>query len=409
MGALPLSTGSGGAGAAVARARRPLLTTPMSSSMIDAAASSTPMHPLLLRESSFRPSLRASAGPREAPGARSSSGRRYPTPRSDDDGGEAARNVSAATTTASSAPPARDLKRRPRLRALVVVEGPSDARAVLRAVDLSPGCRSLGGATWARNKGAMDELVEAAERASTSADEEGGRAAAVVLLLDPDAPGRVARGEISRELCRRIPSSGSSSSSSSSSSSPLALYHAFIPPHKCRAARAVGGKSAGDVGIEHAAPDAVVAALRSARRHRGEEAPPSSSSEFPTAVAPSRPPLFSMRELEEARLATSFDAGSQQQKKKKKSNLLEKEGEGEGESRDTASSSPPSSSSCSSSSSSSSPPQKTSDRRRRFCDALGLGPCTGAQLLRALNEWGLTREDWEVGMKAAEAAAEEDA
>lgn len=369
-GPLPSSTGAGGAaGAAVARVRRPLsLTLPMP--MLDAAvASSTPMHPLLFRQSSLRSSLlRASAGPREPPGApRSSSGRRHPTPRSSD--GEAARDVSAASSTPTSS------KRKPRLRALVVVEGPSDARAVLRAVDLSAGCRSLGGATWARNRGAMDELVEGAERASRG--DESGKAAAVVLLLDPDAPGRVARGEISRELCRRIPSSS------------FALYHAFIPPSKCRAARAVGGKSAGDVGIEHASPEAVVAALRSARRHRGEEegAPPSSSS----------PPLFSMRELEEARLATSFDAGSQQQQQKKKE---DKEGES-GE--DTASSSP------SSSSSSSSPPaQKTSDRRRRFCDALGLGPCTGAQLLRALNEWGLTREDWEVGMRAAEAADEEE-
>lgn len=101
-----------------------------------------------------------------------------------------------------------------------------------------------------------------------------------------------------------------------------------------------------------------------------------------------------MRELEEARLATSFDAGSQQQKQRQK--LPEKESE-EGASADAAAAaaSPPSPSSPSSS-------QKTSDRRRRFCNALGLGPCTGAQLLRALNEWGLTREDWEVGMKAAE-------
>ena len=93
-----------------------------------------------------------------------------------------------------------------------------------------------------------------------------------------------------------------------------------------------------------------------------------------------------MRQLEEARLATSFDAGSQQKKQKKES---------EGEGGDAASPS------------SSSPSQKTSDRRRRFCDALGLGPCTGAQLLRALNEWGLTREDWEAGMRAAEATTAE--
>ena len=337
------------------------------------------MRPLLLRKSSLRPP-RASDGPREAARA-GSSGRREDPSRSDEGG---TRNVSATPL-----PTKNHQNRKPRLRALVVVEGPSDVRAVLRAVDLSPGCHSLNGATWARNKKAMDELVEAARRANFGSEEGGKKeraAAAVVLLLDPDAPGRVARGEISRELCRRIAVPSGSSPSSSS----FSLYHAFIPPDQCRAARDVGGKLVGDVGIEHASAAAVVAALRSARRHRGERgnesSSPSSSSESPL--------LFSMRELEEARLATSFDAGSQQQKKK--------ESEGEvGDEAAAAAASP--SSSCSPS-----PSQKTSDRRRRFCDALGLGPCTGAQLLRALNEWGLTREDWEVGMKAAEEAAEEE-
>ena len=362
---------------------------PAPMSALDAAPS------LLLRLSSLRPCRASAAGPsREPPREEASresrssisSGRRDQT-RSDDEGG-ASRTVSSSATP--SPPAQRHQKHRPRLRALVVVEGPSDARAVLRAVDLSPGCHSLDGATWARNKGAMDELAEAAGRALGGGGEEGGGAgaAAVVLLLDPDAPGRVARGEGSRELCRRL--------APGRRAPPLALYHAFIPPHRCRAARAVGGKSAGDVGIEHASASAVVAALRAARRHRGEErgnAASSSSESSPPDSAPSPLP-FSMRELEEARLATSFDAGSQQQKQRQK--LPEKESE-EGASADAAAAaaSPPSPSSPSSS-------QKTSDRRRRFCNALGLGPCTGAQLLRALNEWGLTREDWEVGMKAAE-------
>ena len=379
-GPLPSCTGAGGP---VARARRPLSTSLTSISMVDAAASSSSpppkMHPL-------RPSLRASAGPRDAPRDRAISARRQATPRSDDDkdGEAAARNASSSSATTSQ----NRRRRRPRLRALVVVEGPSDARAVLRAVDLSDGCHSLGGATWARNRGAMDQLVEAAARALLGSEDEGGggkgkAGGAVVLLLDPDAPGRVARGEISRELCRRI-----IPSSQSSSPPPLELYHAFVPAHKCTAARAVRGKSAGDVGIEHASADAVVAALRAARRHRGEEGATAScfSSSAASAASPPPPPLFSMRQLEEARLATSFDAGSQQKKQKKES---------EGEGGDAASPS------------SSSPSQKTSDRRRRFCDALGLGPCTGAQLLRALNEWGLTREDWEAGMRAAEATTAE--
>ena len=84
----------------------------------------------------------------------------------------------AQNRSSSAAPPNN---RRPRLRALVVVEGPSDARAVLRAVDLSSGCHSLGGATWARNKAAMAELVQVAERAGFSKT-LGKPAAAVVLL-----------------------------------------------------------------------------------------------------------------------------------------------------------------------------------------------------------------------------------
>ena len=165
-GPLPSCTGAGGP---VARARRPLSTSLTSISMVDAAASSSSpppkMHPL-------RPSLRASAGPRDAPRDRAISARRQATPRSDDDkdGEAAARNASSSSATTSQ----NRRRRRPRLRALVVVEGPSDARAVLRAVDLSDGCHSLGGATWARNRGAMDQLVEAAARALLGSEEEGG-------------------------------------------------------------------------------------------------------------------------------------------------------------------------------------------------------------------------------------------
>lgn len=371
VGPLPSRTngGGGGNGGAALWSSPTTMVMPSSPSSIPMLATRHRPHPLP-RLSPVGPS-RASADSREAPQALPSSENRVKV--------RGAR-TNAPSSSSPSATNERRQQKKPRLRALVVVEGPSDARAVLRAVDLHPGCHSLGGATWARNKEGMSELAAAVERASLSSGGE----AAVVLLLDPDAPGRVARGEVSRELCRRL--------SSSEPPSSFALYHAFIPPEKCRAARAVGGKQAGDVGVEHASPETITAALRRARRHRGQGGGGNALG--------SPPAPFSMRELEEARLATSFDAGSQQQQllqqqQQKKPTETESESVGGGATKATASSSSPSASSSSSSS------QKTSDRRRRFCDALGLGPCTGAQLLRALNEWGLTREDWEVGLKAA--------
>lgn len=384
VGLLPSRTGGGGAAAAAA-SRQALSSPPltMPSSPISMLAALNP--PRSLRRLSPLGPSRASADSREAPSAtRSSSSERRETTRGGGSDSSSSSVGARGNSAPSAAAAAAKKHQRPRLGALVVVEGPSDARAVLRAVDLHPGCHSLDGATWARNKNAMDELVRAAEKAAALGDEDGGAAAAaVVLLLDPDAPGRVARGEISRELCRRF--AGSSSS--------FSLYHAFIPPEKCRATQAVGGKQIGDVGVEHASPETVVAALRWARRHRGEGG--GGGNALSSSSSPVSPPLLSMRELEEARLATSFDAGSQQQQKRK---APEKESESEREAAATTVT-------VSSSSSSS---QKTSDRRKRFCDALGLGPCTGAQLLRALNEWGLTREDWEVGLKAAEAEEEDE-
>lgn len=376
-------TGGGVDGAATRASRRRPLKASLTPSipMLDFALSppSRPLPPLP-RSSSSRRSV-AWVGSRKSTRTHSSNECIDPTPSGD----AGTRNAAPSPTSSSPSPSSSSSSKKPRLRALVVVEGPSDARAVLRAVDLNPGCHSLGGATWARNERGMEELVKAAERAAAP-NEGKEKPAAVVLLLDPDAPGRVARGEISRELLRRIPPKDNPS---------FALYHAFIPPAKCRAAKDVGGKSAGDTGVEHASPGTVLAALRSARRHRGGETERRESSPPSSLDPPPAAPLFSMDELERARLATSFDAGSQQtmQKKTKKGNEEGGEEEATLTTTTTTASPPPST-------------QKTSDRRRRFCDALGLGPCTGAQLLKALNEWGLTRGDWEVGMRAAEAGEE---
>lgn len=72
------------------------------------------------------------------------------------------------------------------------------------------------------------------------------RYAGVLLLLDPDVAGRQARNQLNAALG--------------------GCWHAFIPTTVAIAEQAVRTKAAGDIGVEHASPGAIRAALHARRK-----------------------------------------------------------------------------------------------------------------------------------------------
>ena len=214
------------------------------------------------------------------------------------------------------------------------MEGPADAAAVRAAVDAP--IHTLGGATWARNKAGLAALEARVKREPVPP--------AAVVLTDPDAAGRAARGDLARALASTSPS--------------LPIYHAFIPLREATAASDVRQKVAGNVGVEHASPAVLAAALRGARKSRPQAAAPSLNG-APPPSATTGP--FTAADLAARGLTAAFDAG---------------EGGGSGLS--------------------------TSARRSAVCALLGIGPCTGAQLLTALNGWGFQVADLEAALAEVE-------
>jgi 5S rRNA maturation endonuclease (ribonuclease M5) len=200
--------------------------------------------------------------------------------------------------------------------ALVVVEGRSDAVAVRRATGRS--AYSLDGATRAKNDASRAALAAAARAA-----------AAAVLLFDPDAAGRAGRDDVARLLLAEAPG--------------VALFHAFVPRSRCAARAPVGGKPAGDVGVEHAAADVVRHALAAARPHTPGRAE------------------FSGDALRALGVAAPHDAGAA---------------------------------------------NRSGARRAALAAHLGIGSVTGAQLLRTLNECGFTRGEVEAALAEVDAAGD---
>lgn len=137
----------------------------------------------------------------------------------------------------------------------------------------------------------------------------------------------------------------------------LPVFHAFISVPDATAGAAVRAKAAGNVGVEHAAPAAVAAALAGARRARPQAAAPGGGG----AAGPAPAGPFTADDLVSRGLTAPFNA--------------RQPGGGSGEAGR-----PP-------------PPTTTAARRAAACALLGLGPCTGGQLLTALNAWGFEVAD----------------
>lgn len=228
------------------------------------------------------------------------------------------------------------------------MEGPADAAAVRAAVDAP--IHTLGGATWTRNKAGLAAL----------ADRLGGAPLppAAVVLVDPDAAGRAARGDLARALAATAPG--------------LPVYHAFISVRDATATADVRAKAAGNVGVEHAAPAVVAAALARARRSRPQAGPPTKGGGGASAPAPAPAPAgpFTAEHLAARGLAAPFNA--------------RRPGGGSGEGGQAP------------------PPSSTTARRAAVCALLGLGPCTGGQLLTALNGWGFQLADLDAALAQVE-------
>ena len=119
----------------------------------------------------------------------------------------------------------------------------------------------------------------------------------------------------------------------------VSLYHAFIPVPLATAEKHTRHKAAGDIGVEHATPAVIAASLARATRH-----------------SPGRSEFFAA-ELAADGLTAAFDAGGS---------------------------------------------ARTGARRAVAAAALGLGSVTGVQLLRLLNECGVSRPDYEGAVRAAD-------
>lgn len=93
----------------------------------------------------------------------------------------------------------------------------------------------LGTATKANNADVLDAL-----------NSLGGQYKGIVLLLDPDVAGRQARNMLNTSL--------------------PGCWHAFIPVPVAQATKAAGWKEIGNIGVEHAGPAAIKAALLGRRQ-----------------------------------------------------------------------------------------------------------------------------------------------
>ncbi|PSC69712.1 ribonuclease M5 [Micractinium conductrix] len=130
-------------------------------------------------------------------------------------------------------PDAQQQQQRQQQRWLVVVEGMSDMQAVRRA---APGCDVyvLGTATAADSPRVQQELSAAAARFR-----------GLIVLTDPDVAGRQAR----QALADALPG----------------CLHSFLPSSLATAGAATRHHEEGNVGVEHAAPDAIRTALAAPR------------------------------------------------------------------------------------------------------------------------------------------------
>lgn len=150
----------------------------------------------------------------------------------------------------------------PPVPGFVVVEGTKDAMAALRCggegrgctmhacplsacpdSDLLRACRSVAGHVLVMG-GANEALDAAQESRLTKAVSMLGTP---ILLLDPDHAGRQMRRQIERKL-------------------PGVSLHAFVPGNDAVLRRAVGDAEVGELGVEHARPDAIRRALARSRR-----------------------------------------------------------------------------------------------------------------------------------------------
>ena len=102
--------------------------------------------------------------------------------------------------------------------------------SLTRSCDILLQVYILGSATRADNKDVQNELLSIGKQYN-----------GIVLLLDPDVAGRQARNIINAALSD--------------------CWHAFIPTPIAQARAAVGYKEIGNIGVEHAAPAAIQAAL----------------------------------------------------------------------------------------------------------------------------------------------------
>lgn len=146
----------------------------------------------------------------------------------------------------------------PRLKSIVLVEGHTDCNAVQRAVDSAV---YVFGGSGIMTKQASEQL----RRLATLGHE-------LVVLTDPDREGNVLRDHLDNTL-------GS------------AVKHAFVSPELATSTVADDRHEEGNVGVEHAPPEAIRAALAGARQSHG----------------PGRKE-FSVEQLMELGLANSFDS-----------------------------------------------------------------------------------------------------
>ncbi|GBF98635.1 hypothetical protein Rsub_10824 [Raphidocelis subcapitata] len=199
----------------------------------------------------------------------------------------------------------------PTMKAVVIVEGDEDQRAVSKAVNapvyVCDGTRVL-----------RPHVAKELEALASL-----GRP--LVILTDPDERGRQLRGHLDAALAPPL----------AARSPPPALLHAFVPEASAVALEDGKVHAAGNRGIEHAVPRVLVRALR--------------------AAAPGHPPgraAWDLERLHRLRLARPFDGGG---------------GGDQGAQAEAA--------------------DEPRERRRRLCALLGLGKCSAAQLVVALNKY----------------------
>ncbi|KAI8466147.1 MAG: hypothetical protein J3K34DRAFT_524753 [Monoraphidium minutum] len=203
----------------------------------------------------------------------------------------------------------------PTIKALVLVEGDQDQRALAKAVNAPV---YVCGGTRVLRSHARQELEALA-----------GLGRPLLVLTDPDERGRELRGHLDSVIGPLIAAAGP----------PGCLLHAFVPEASAVATADGAVHAAGNRGIEHAVPRVLLAALRGA--------------------APSFPPgraVWDLQRLQELRLARPFDNGGAL------AGEDAREGRGHGG-------------------------EAPRDRRRRLCALLGLGRCSGSQLVAALNRY----------------------